>query len=349
MVTLDGTQSSDPDGDALSYQWTENGTVLGTNATVTVSLSSGAHTITLRVSDPCGETATETVTVVTGDTTPPTVSGPSSVTSSSKSCEARVPDLRSQITATDNCTPANQLVITQSPAPGTTLGSGQYVITVTVADAAGNTTTHTTTIRVGDEKPPVIVHMPCPFTISTGDDCEGKVPDVTRFVRARDNCTPAKSLVITQSPAAGTLLNKGEHSMVVTVTDAAGNSTSRSLSFRIKDCTAPKIHSLTATPDVLSPANGKPVSVRVSVTATDNCDDAPKSKIVKILCDESTDRGDIKITGDLKAELAATASSHGNGRVYTIIVASEDKAGNTTLRSVSVQVPKAKNDRPRGK
>lgn len=349
-VTLDGTQSGDPDNDALTYEWSENGLILGTNATLTVSLTSGAHTLTLRVADPCGEVSQDTVAITVGDTTPPTISCPGTVASSGRNgCEASVPDLRSRVTVSDNCTPGNNLIITQSPAPGTILGAGQYPITVTVTDAAGNAASCTTMISVGDDQPPVLVRVPKSVTIGVGNDCQTKVPDFTCDVVARDNCTPSNSLVISQTPAAGTQLEKGEHSVLLTVTDGAGNSTTKSVSLRIKDRTAPKIHSVAATPDVLSPANGNKVKVTIAVTATDNCDDTPTSKIVKILCDEQTSRGDIKITGALTAELVATTSPRGNGRIYTIVIASQDDSGNTAYKWVNVHVPKAKKDHPRWK
>lgn len=341
VATLDGTQSNDPDGDALTYEWSENGTVLGTNSTLTASFPIGTHTITLRVSDPCGDSSQDTVIVSVGDTTPPTLTCPGNVTSSGNGgCEATVPDLRPLVVASDNCTSANALVITQSPAAGTLLGSGQYVITVTATDAAGNAATCSTTITVGDSKPPVIIRAPKTTTVSVKDNCQGKVPNLTRLIVARDNCTPTKDLIITQTPAAGTLLEKGEHVVLLSVTDAAGNSAYKSVKLRIKDCTPPKIHSVSVTPNVLSPANGKSVKVEVSVTATDNCDATPTSKIVSILCDEQTARGDIKITGALAAQLAASRNAHGNGRIYTLVILCRDDAGNTSSKLVNVRVPK---------
>lgn len=341
IATLNGTQSSDPDGDTLAYEWSENGVILGTNSTLTASFSAGVHTITLRVSDLCGESSQDTVVVSVGDTTAPTITCPGNVTTANRGgCEATVPDLRSQVAANDNCTPANSLVITQSPAAGTVLGSGQYVVTVTATDAAGNSATCSTTITVGDSKPPVIVDAPRHITVPVKDDCQGKVPNLTRLVSARDNCTPAKDLVIMQTPAAGTLIEKGEHVVLLSVKDGAGNSTYKSIKLRIEDCTAPKIHSVTATPNVLAPANGKSVRVEVTVNATDNCDTTPTSKIVSIFCDEKTSRGDIKITGDLTAQLAASRSAHGNGRIYTLVILCRDDAGNTAIKWVNVRVPK---------
>ena len=78
---LDGTGSSDPDdaggdGAILLYEWFEAyGTPyersLGTGALRGVTLAPGEHEITLRVSDPQGATATDTVVVSVADTVPP--------------------------------------------------------------------------------------------------------------------------------------------------------------------------------------------------------------------------------------------------------------------------------------
>ncbi len=62
-VTLNGTGSSDPDGDALTYVWTEDGAQIVTGDSPSVDLAMGTHTITLTVSDPYGATATDTVEV----------------------------------------------------------------------------------------------------------------------------------------------------------------------------------------------------------------------------------------------------------------------------------------------
>jgi hypothetical protein len=70
-VTLDGTSSSDPDQDPLTYTWTGPfGTATG--PTPIVSLGLGIHTITLTVDDGNGETASDTVQITVEDQTPPT-------------------------------------------------------------------------------------------------------------------------------------------------------------------------------------------------------------------------------------------------------------------------------------
>ena len=74
-VTLDGSASSDPDGDPLTYEWRDAANnVVAQTATAQVSLSLGAQTFTLTVNDSRGATASDSVTITVQDTTVPTIS-----------------------------------------------------------------------------------------------------------------------------------------------------------------------------------------------------------------------------------------------------------------------------------
>jgi hypothetical protein len=195
---------------------------------------------------------------------------------------------------------------------------------------------------VVDQTAPVIVSVPGPLTVAVGNDCHGIVPSVLGGVAATDDCTPANQLTLTQSPAAGTSIAKGQYTITVVVKDAAGNQASAGVALAVLDKTAPVISSATVNPNVLSPPSHQMVPVTVSVSATDNCDGAPVSKIISITCNESAQASEMTITGPLTASLAATRNGGGGGRIYTLTIQCTDNSGNSSQKTVTVTVPQGK-------
>lgn len=106
------------------------------------------------------------------------------------------------------------------------------------------------------------------------------------------------------------------------------------------DNTPPSIDSVTASPDVLRPANHRLIPVTVSVSATDDSGQVASCKIVDVTANNPVSKKDIVITGDLTVKLRAERSGPGKGpRVYTITVRCTDASGNFSDSSVQVIVP----------
>lgn len=123
------------------------------------------------------------------------------------------------------------------------------------------------------------------------------------------------------------------------------------------DTTPPAIHSVSASPDVLWPANHKMVEVTVEVDATDNSGSAPFCYVLGV--DGVTSDEPINGPGDGNTEpdweytdnplavlLRAERAGGGTGRVYTIIVECTDASGNIASGTVDVTVP---HDQGKGK
>jgi len=342
MVVLDGSLSSDPDGDALTYEWSENGVVLGTGVLLELSLPLGVHNVHLVVTDSHTATSSDDVVVTVVDGDAPVVTCPLSVSvAADANCQASVPDFRSRVLATDNCTASLDLVRTQAPGPGAVVGVGTHSVTVTVTDAAGNSSSCDISLVVADRTPPVF-ECPAPVRLSPRENCEAVLPDFLASLTATDNCDG--ELVGTQTPPAGTVVSGGTHVVVLVVTDAAGNRARCSVNVTVIDREAPVFLAMSATPNVLQSPNKQMVPVTVSVQVVDNCDPAPVCRLVSIMSsDPVTGPGDstapdFEITGALTAELRAERLK--TARVYVLTVECRDRSGNVSTQSVRVTVPK---------
>src|SRR5262249_42970498 len=156
-------------------------------------------------------------------------------------CQGVIPNVLGGVVATDNCTPGGSLVMSQSPSAGTIVGTGPHTVTVTVTDGSGNSSTCTTIVTIADSVAPTITTCPAGRSGPAGAGCQGTIPNVVLEVVATDNCTPTASLVISQSPSAGTVVSVGSHPITVTVTDASSNSTTCVVPFSVFQSSAPAI------------------------------------------------------------------------------------------------------------
>lgn len=347
VAHLDASASSDPDGDAVTFEWSDGVAVLGSTASVDVELAAGTHVLTVRVTDSHGATTEDSVRVdVTSDVIAPTVVCPEGrAEPADEFGRASIPNFLTDLVASDNCTAAAALVKQQSPSPGSSVDCGTHVVTLTVADASGNVTTCSTTFTVVDNTSPV-VRYPVEVFRRARAECQAAVPDLLDRVTATDNCTPAGQLTLVQDPAPGTLVEVGTHDVSITVTDLAGNATVCVVHLIVADVTAPKVRSVSADPTVLSPADGRMVPVTLTVEATDNCDPNPWARIVAVASNQPervgqpTTSPDWVVTGDLTLELRAENNPRKAPRTYFVLVAVSDASSNTTLRSVRIRVPR---------
>ncbi len=146
-VTLDGSGSSDPDSnpgtndDIVRFVWfedfgTPDETPLGEGEVIEVTLSLGAHQVTLRATDRAGLTDTDTVTHTVRDTSPPVIS----LTTDPEELwppNHRLIRVTSAATASDNCgvpTITLHSIDSDEPDNGTGIGDGNTTEDIQDAD-----------------------------------------------------------------------------------------------------------------------------------------------------------------------------------------------------------------------
>ena len=224
------------------------------------------------------------------------------------------------------------------------LQQGVYTVYLRAIDNAGNASAVASlVVRIDTTQPTVQVSTVPPA--SADGNCQAAVPNLTPYVNASDNLTPASSLTVTQSPAAGTLVGLGSHTVTVTVTDLAGNSQTAQVLFGVVDNTPPTVTAASASPSVLTAPNHKMRDVLISYNAADNCGDVTctlsvtSSEPVNGTGDGDT-APDWEVVDAHHVRLRAERSGAGAGRVYTVTITCTDVAGHATTRAVTVSVPR---------
>ena len=113
------------------------------------------------------------------------------------------------------------------------------------------------------------------------------------------------------------------------------------------DAEPPALSEPTASPNVLWPPNHALRDVTVEYNASDDCGSVNCliASVTSSEPDNGTGDGDTapdwEITDEHHVRLRAERAGAGAGRVYTITVACTDSAGNTTTKTVAVNVPKS--------
>ncbi|WP_108807624.1 HYR domain-containing protein, partial [Aquimarina spinulae] len=216
----------------------------------------GDTTVTWTVTDSSGNTATCTQTVTVTDNIDPVIACPATVNVNVDAglCTASSVALGTPTTS-DNCAVAS----VTNDAPGV-FPIGDTTVTWTVTDSSGNTATCTQTVTVTDNIDPTIS---CPATVNVNVDaglCTASSVALGTPTTS-DNCAVAS--VTNDAPGVFPL---GDTTVIWTVTDSSGNTTTCTQTVTVTDNEAP-VANVIPLPDVI----GECSATTIAPTATDNC------------------------------------------------------------------------------
>jgi gliding motility-associated-like protein len=302
-ITASGTTTLCPGGtvvlfasNAANYQWSN-----GPTTPFIVANQSGSYTVSVTGTNGCSATSLP-IEVFIGDNTAPVISAPLNVTTTPNlGCEAIGVSLGTPITS-DNCGVAS--VTNDAPS---IFPIGPTVVTWTVTDNSGNSSTATQVVTVIDNSAPT-VQAPANVTVASNVYCEAIGVNLGNPI-ATDNCT--ENLTITNNAPA--VYPLGNTTVTWTIVDGAGNVTTVEQVVTVNDESAPMV--LLANTSVILDANG-----------------------YATIGFEDLDNGSVDNCGIASAVLSQSAFDCANVGENFITVIVTDNSGNQSSASVLVTV-----------
>jgi hypothetical protein len=138
----------------------------------------------------------------------------------------------------------------------------------------------------------------------------------------------------------------GQHSVMLTVTDSHGATSSCTTTVTVVDRTPPAITGGSVDQPQLWPPNHKMVNVTVNYSAADNC--GPVTCTLSVSSNEpinGTGDGDTapdwQVVDAHHVLLRAERAGNGSNRIYTIKITCTDRSGNSSTKNIIVTVPKS--------
>lgn len=336
--------SGSPDGTEVNYTATATDNVEGEVQANCEPISGalfpdGVTEVQCRATDSSGNISTGSFLVTVGDTQPPVITAPGSVTAEATSASGAV--VTYTVTAVDNFDGSVPVVC--APASGTLFHLGTTQVTCTARDAANNMAIIFFNVFVVDTTPPALT-LPADITANAGASCSATVNYTATATDLVDG-----NVSVTCTPPSGSSFALGTTTVNCSATDAHNNTAHGSFHVTVADTTPPTILSLTPTPSNIWPVNHKIVDVTIAANVVDNCDTAPVTRIVSVASNQpilgpgsGNTTPDWEITGNLTIKLRAERTNN-QDRTYTLTVTSTDASGNTSTSTVVVYVSQTNN------
>ncbi|MCG7390081.1 Ig-like domain-containing protein [Pantoea sp. ACRSB] len=333
----------------------------------TGTLSNGAHTLNVTVTDAAGNTSAATPFTLTVDTVAPAAStlaitnDAASVTvPNGGSTNDNTPVLSgtaeagSTVTLYDGAAPLGSTTVgTDGGWSFTTpvLAEGVHALRVTVTDLAGNVSGATTASITVDTTPPAAVTLTAsnnngntPVPIASNGSTNDNTPALTGSAEAGSRITITDGTTVLGSTTAGSngqwsfvtpTLADGAHTLSVTATDAVGNSSSPTTLTLTVDTTAPAAVTDLTVSDNVGTIQGNLTNGAATDDNTPTLSGTAEAGATVVIFDGTTALG--STTAGANGAWSFTTSALSNG-VHPLSVTVRDALGNTSAASPTVSI-----------
>ncbi|WP_373057481.1 HYR domain-containing protein [Zunongwangia sp. H14] len=197
--------------------------------------SVGEHVVTYTATDAAGNMTECSFNVIVTEDVVPQITCPDPKTAIfDPETGFTIPDYVGELIVSDNCTPEENLQITQTPAAGTVVYESQE-ISFTVTDASGNTGNCGFQLTLEEEEEELEITCPADQDFNPDENCQYVLEDYTNL--ATVNLSGA---TISQSPGPGTVIN-GELQIISLTANLDGESVSCTFTLTRRDTGVPYV------------------------------------------------------------------------------------------------------------
>ena len=228
----------------------------------------GVEPVVMTVTDAAGNAATRTFNVSVMDTIKPTLTSVATLSAPLNAQGVAVVSLSQlNISSADNC---GSVAVNTSSLQFGCSNLGANTIQIVAKDASGNTRTRNVAVTVTDAIAPSLSVTATPVVLALNASGQATLTSAALVNSVSDNCSSAPT--VTLSKTAFTCADKGNNTVTVTATDAAGNITTKTATVVVLDLIAPVVTPTAAAATVTLNASGQgSVTLAQLGSATDNC------------------------------------------------------------------------------
>ncbi len=223
----------------------------------------GTNVVTITVTDGQGNSTTATANVTVVDPIGPTAIAQDITVDLNANGQASIDADDIDNGSSDNCSFTKSIDVTDFDCDD--VGNNQ-VVTLTVTDAAGNTAIATANVTVRDLIAPTAIAQDVTVSLDANGQASIDVDDINNG--SSDNCSFTTSISKTDFDCN----DVGDNTVILTVTDAAGNSSTANATVTVTETILPVIVPLNITVDLDENGQATVASNEVYTSITDNCE-----------------------------------------------------------------------------
>ena len=282
----------------------------------------GPNAVTLTVTDASGNTASTGVTVTVVDTVSPTATAKAVTIALDASGNASITASDVNDGSSDACGVATLSV---SPSSFTCANLGLNTVTFTVTDNNGNSSTTTAQVTVQDNRAPSVVTQNATIYLDASGNATLSTTDVDNG--SSDNCAITSYSL---SKTAFTCSDLGNNTVVLTISDASGNSSNTAATVTVLDTVSPSPSAQNISVYLDASGNASISAGMIDNGSADNCSVSSLSlDMSSFTCSN---------VGPNTVTLTATDGSSNTGSATAIVTVIDSVSPNARTQNITVNL-----------